>query len=218
MANIRQKGLKLSKGDYVSFIDDDVYCPSTWLQFIVQTLQEEGVVGVSGPTTITKEFRDNRDLFKFKRIKYLYDLLFLDGKANLPGFLSKCGAPSTYSNDEGCSYEGEVHYLECCNMSIKRKEAIDVGGFDPKYIGTGEWSEVELSLKLASRGKLLFKSKAALYHRPSKSGAYANRLSTLHRRQNFIKFQNRWIKPSLKRHLYWAFIWIYLKMKDWRMI
>ena len=218
LSRIRQRGLLLAKGDYVSFIDDDVYCPSTWLQSVIQAFQKEGVIGVTGPTTITGEFRNNRDLFKFKRIKHLYDLWFLDGQADIPGYISKCGAPSTYSNDEGCKYEGKVSYLECCNMSVKRKESINVGGFDPGYIKTSEWSEPDLSFRLGKLGDLNFVQSAGLCHRPSKEGIYKDRLSTLHRWRNFVRFQRQWIEPSLKRHLYWAFIWTYLKMKEFRMI
>lgn len=217
LSHLRDKGLRSAVGDIVSLIDDDVYCPPTWLQGVVEGFGE-GVVGVSGPTTITEEFRNNRDLFKFKWAKRLYDLWFLGGKANFPGKFSKCGAPTTHSNDRGCKYEGEVDFLEACNMSVKRKEALDVGGFDPIYIGTGEWCECDLSLKLGKVGRLWFSPNAGLYHRPSKQGIYKARLSTSHRWYNFMVFQRRWVKPHFITYIYRGFIWTYLKMKDLRMI
>ena len=216
LSRLREKGLEASWGDIVSFIDDDVYCKPAWLQSVVETFKKNGVVGVTGPTEILEEFKKNRDSIKFKRIKKFQDWLFEVDKR--PGHLSKCGAPSFASNYNECEYEGEVQYLECCNMSVKRKEALDAGGFDNSYIKTSEWSEVELSLRLGKVGKLLFRRNSGLYHRPSKAGVYGFRLSTRHRWKNFVLFQRRWIPVSFKRHLYWVFIWTYLKMKELRMI
>lgn len=217
LSELRDKGLRSSVGDIVCFIDDDVYCPPTWLQSVVEGFRE-GIVGVSGPTIISEEFRNNRDLFKYKWAKRLYDIWFIGESAGIPGKLSKCGAPSTNSNDEGCSYKGEVDFLEACNMSVKRKEALDVGGFDYGYYKTSEWCEVDLSKKLKSRGTLFFYPEAMLYHKPSKAGVYKERLSTKHRWENFCLFQRKWIKPSLQRHLYWVFIWTFFKLKELRMI
>ena len=122
------------------------------------------------------------------------------------------------SNFKGCEYEGKVDYLECCNMSVKRKEALDVGGFDLSYFKTSEWSEVDLALKLKKKGILTFNPKVLLYHRPSQQGIYADRISTKHRWENFKIFQKKWIKPSFKRLIYWAFVWTYLKIKELQMI
>ena len=211
LAELRQRGLETSGGSIVSFIDDDVYCPPTWAQGVMQSFRE-GVVGVTGPTTITEGFKKNRDCFKYKRLRKAQEWLFK--VPTTPGQLSPCGAPSMASNDEGCSYEGSVMYLECCNMSVKRKEALDVGGFDLSYTGTSEWCEVDLALKIARTGSLLFVKTASLFHRPSIQGIYKARIKTKHRWENFKFFQRRWIKRSLRRDLYWAFIWTYFRMKE----
>ena len=118
------------------------------------------------------------------------------------------------SNFEGCDYNGEVEYLECCNMSVWRTAALQVGGFDHGYIKTSEWCEVDLSKKLGNHGKLIFSPDVKLEHRPSKQGIYSARLSTAHRLYNFKRFQERWIKPSWKRTLYWIFVWTYFKVKQ----
>ena len=216
LARLRDKGLRHALSPIVSFIDDDVCCPTTWLESIYKVFKEKGVVGVTGPTTIIQEFQENRDCLKYKKLRKLQEWIF--AVSSKPGLLSVCGAPSMGSNFGGCSYQGEVDYLECCNMSVKKKEALDVGGFDHEYVQTGEWSEPDLSLKLKTRGKLYFRTSCGLYHRPSKQGVYASRLSTEHRWENFKRFQRTWIKPSLRRHLYWGFVWGYLRMKSWRMI
>lgn len=214
LSRLRDVGLRFAAGDIVTFIDDDVYCPPTWLQSVVEAFKKEGVVGVSGPTVITDEYRQNRDLFKYKWVSALYERIFIGEVAKIPGHLSKCGANSLRSNSADCSYEGRVDYLEACNMSVKRKEAIDAGGFDHNYKRTSEWCEVDLALKIKERGELWFSRSCLLYHRPSTQGIYRARISTQHRVENFIYFQRKWIGPSLKRHLYWIFVWTYLKLKQ----
>ena len=189
-----------------------------WAKSVIQAFKAKGVVGVSGPTIIEDEWRRNRDLFKYAGIRRGYDYLFLPGQSTRPGRLSSCGANSTASNDVGQDYEGEVDYLEACNMHVLRKEALDVGGFDHNYKLTSEWCEVDLALKIKSKGRLRYSKHCLLYHRPSAAGIYRARLSTRHRFENFTYFQKKWIKPSLRRHLYWAFVWTYLRMKEWRMI
>ena len=215
LSQLRQRGLECAVGSIVSFIDDDVYCPPTWLEGVVKGFRE-GVVGVSGPTIIVPEYQKNRDCLKYEKLRKLQEWIF---KVSLePGRLSPCGAPSMASNFKGCRYEGEIDYLECCNMSVRRSDAIDAKGFDTSYYRTSEWSEVELSLKLKRYGVLHFSLDALLFHRPSKAGVYKHRLSTAHRWENFKRFQRRWIKPSFRRHLYWLFIWTYYKLKEMTMI
>lgn len=211
LSELRDKGLHSASGRIVSFIDDDVYCPPTWLQGVVESFGE-GILGVTGPTIISEEHQLNRDCFKYKNIRKLQEWLFK--VPTTPSRLSVCGAPSMASNMHGCDYEGSVEYLECCNMSVLRDEAIRVGGFDHGYIKTSEWCELDLSKKLGNKGTLWFTTRARLEHHPSKSGIYSARLATDHRWLNFKKFQERWVKPSFRRSAYQGFVWAYFKVKN----
>lgn len=215
LSKLRDKGLRSATGAIVSFIDDDVYCPPTWLEGVIKGFGE-GVVGVTGPTTITRDYRGNRDSIAHER--YARPLWRLFGVSDKPGHLSPTGAPSMASNFEGCQYQGPVEYLECCNMSVKRKEALDVGGFDGAYEATAEWCEVDLALRLGILGELVFRQEAGLYHRPSKEGIYKSRLKTAHRWKNFLRFQNRWTRPTLRTYLYRGFVWLYFTLKTRAMI
>lgn len=221
LSKLRDTGLRCARGDIVSFIDDDVYCPSTWLEGVVTSFRK-GVIGVSGPTKIPTEYKSNRDIFKYKWFKNLHDKLFLQGKANCPGYLSSSGTPSLASCFDTACYEGEVSYLEACNMAVNRREAIEVGGFDLNFIGTSEWCEVDLALKLREKGTLLYSQKALLEHRPSKAGVYVSRLKTKHRYENFIYFQKKWegkwIQKGFITYGYRAWVWIYLTLKNIKMI
>ena len=211
LSELRDKGLKSSVGRIVSFIDDDVHCPPGWLQGVVESFGQ-GILGVTGPSVIPEAYQGNRDCLRYSKLRHLQEWVFK--VPSIPGTLSVCGAPSMESNFPRCSYEGPVEYLECCNMSVLRKEAVELGGFDHGYVKTSEWCEIDLAKRLASRGTLWFTTRAGLEHHPSKQGIYSARLSTHHRWLNFLKFQRRWIRGSIRRHLYWAFVWTYFKAKQ----
>lgn len=219
LAFARDKGLRKSVGEIVSLIDDDVVCSKDWAKSIAFLFDTKfNMVGLSGPTEIPDDYKQNRDLFKYRTIKKIYDWFFLDKVSGYPGRISRCGAPSTASNDGNCRYKGAVDYLECCNMSVRRQQAIEVGGFSTAYIKTSEWAEVDLSIKLGKVGSLYFHPDVSLKHLPSNTGVYANRLSTGHRWANFLWFQSCHVKLSLRTFLYRAFIWTYLQIKQHRIV
>ena len=211
LAHARNLGMKSAIGKILTFIDDDVWCPSTYLKSVVKEFNNPEVVGVSGPTLIESIYRSNRDLFKWSLAKKLHDWLFVKEARYWPGTLSECGTPSMSSNEPWCLYEGPVNYLEACNMSVRRSEALLTEGFDEGYVQTSEWSEPDFCFALSELGKLRFSQSCKLYHCPSKEGIYRNRLNTTHRWENFKKFQNRHGFHSL---LYRGFVWAYFKLKQ----
>lgn len=219
LSELRQKGLYAAQSSLVAFIDDDVYCTPGWLDAVVKCFKDKKeVVGVTGPTEVTKEYRKNRDIFKYRLSRRIYNWLFLDGRSKQPSYLSRCGTPSTASNDPGISYNGEASYLEACNFTVKREAAIAVGGFSFEYTVTAEWHEVDLALKLKKLGTLWYSQKAKLYHRPSQAGVYKARLKTHHRYENFLLFQRIWVKPSFKAYLYRAWVWTYFQLKGFGLV
>ena len=217
LSSLRQKGLEASIGKIVVFIDDDVVCPPLWLKSIVSEFEPNGVVGVTGPTVIPEQYRENRDLFKYKLIKKLYDSLFLKQARYYPAHLSFCGANSTVSNDYRLpnGYSFKCDYLEACNMAVLKEVAIKAGGFSDKYTYTSEWCEVDLALRMKFHGRLIFSSSCGLEHHPSKEGVYKDRLSTEHRWKNFIRFQH---SHCYNYKLYRSFVWIYLKLKSLKIV
>jgi GT2 family glycosyltransferase len=167
LAEIRNLGAKRARGQYLSFIDDDVVCSPEWLEALSGAFGK-GYAGVSGPSFSTREFRKNRDCFKFPVSWF---------GANTPGRLSAWGQWSLKATSKRCRYEGEVEYLEACNMSFEREAFWSVNGFDEHYRGIGDWSEPDLCFRLRAKGhKLWFSRDAVVEHRPSQSGAYKKRL------------------------------------------
>lgn len=205
LAEIRNLGAKRARGQYLCFIDDDVVCSPHWLESLRRTFSG-GCSGVSGPSFIKKESRKNRDCFKFPT--WLFS-------RKMPGVISEWGQWSLAATKEDCNYEGQVDYLEACNMAFERKAFEEVNGFDEQYRGIGDWSEPDLCFRLREKKHILWFSRdAVVEHRPSKSGAYKKRLVKCDRMENYELFSKRWIKPSVKHSIYKWLMRNYFKMKE----
>jgi len=214
LTRVRNKGLSQAKGDVVIFTDDDVYFPPTWLENIISVFTKFPMVGgVSGPAIIEKKYKGNRDITRFKTLKKIYDFMFLEGKENLPGLITKAGTWTTGAMNDSL-YEGEVDYLEACNMAY-RKECLDeVKGFDETFRGVGDWSEPDLAFRVREKGwKLWFSGGCRLYHRPNTGGAFRKRHKDYFRLENYKRFASKHIRPSKKHSMYLLFLKIYYKMK-----
>jgi len=205
LAALRNEGARRARGQYLCFIDDDVVCSPDWLEAVSGAFQR-GYAGVSGPSFSTKEFRKNRDCFKY------FVRIFSE---NIPGRISSFGQWSLAATKETCNYEGEVDYLEACNMSFKAEDFWSVNGFDEQYKGVGDWSEPDLCFRLREKGlKLWFSRNAVVEHRPSQSGAYKKRLVKCNRMENYELFSKRWIKICWKHTVYKMILRTYFWLKE----
>lgn len=193
LAKIRNLGAKRARGQYLCFIDDDVVCSPNWLEALSGAFSR-GYSGVSGPSVITKEFRKNRDCFRFPTAWF---------SEKTPGVISEWGQWSLEACKEGCSYDGPVDYLEACNMAFEAEAFWSVNGFDEQYRGIGDWSEPDLCFRLREKGhKLWFSRNAMVEHRPSQSGAYKKRLVKCDRIENYELFSERWLEQTIRHKFY----------------
>lgn len=205
LAEIRNLGARRARGQYLVFIDDDVVCSSHWLESLHRSFKR-GYSGVTGPSIIKREYRKNRDCFRLP--------VFLFSE-KVPGKISEWGQWSLEACKEGCSFNGEVDYLEACNMSFKAEAFREVGGFDESYKGIGDWSEPDLCFRLGAKGhKFWFSRDAVVEHRPSQSGAYKKRLVKCNRMENYELFSKRWLKDSFRHRLYKKMISTYFNLKE----
>ena len=211
LVQCRQLGVDNTKGEIVVFIDDDVEMGHMWLwNIIAEFNKDSNIVGVTGPTIVPEVWQMNRDIFKYFSIYKFFN------KSERPGYFSKWGVPSMYSNFKR-DYYGKVSYLECCNMALRRDIINRVGGFDLNYEKTSEWSEVDLAMRCSLYGKLIFSPRCALEHYPSKAGVYKDRLDTSHRYRNYIRFSDKHLKPcwqlTVYKLLYGGYLWLKEKVK-----
>jgi len=214
LAKIRNQGADKAKGEILVFIDDDVVCPPTWLEAIVSVFSKlPQVGGVSGPAIIPAKYKANRDITRFKLIKRLYDTIFLEGKANLPGLITKAGTWTTGAMED-VAYEGEVDYLEACNMAFRKEVFYDAGKFDETFRGVGDWSEPDLAFRVRERYyKLWFSQSAKCFHYPDKTGPFRKRNKDNYRVENYRRFASKWVRPSKKHSMYLLFLKTYYKIK-----
>lgn len=224
-------GWRVATGDIVIRIDDDVIVTPDWLKHIAETFDtDETIGGVTGPTIIPEDRLKGRDLTYFNQkmqnsssifwnlLSKVYYGYFMEGQPFGVSKFFKSGAFSLGSNYEAClKLEGLIpaDHLEACNSSIRRSLIERVGGYDPKYVGIGEYHEPDLAFKVKKLGyKLVFNPRAVLYHYPSVSGVFEARPQADARSKNFILFYFRHIKPNtldkfLRFSNYLVFINIY---------
>jgi GT2 family glycosyltransferase len=205
LAALRNEGAKRASGRYLVFTDDDVVCSSDWLESL-QRAFKRGYSGVSGPSFIKSEFQKNRDCFKFPVGLF---------SSRYPGRISSWGQWSLEATKESCDFEGEVDYLEACNMAFEKEAFWLVNGFDESYRGIGDWSEPDICFRIKALGKRLwFARNASVEHRPSQSGAYKKRLVKCDRMENYELFSKRWIRPSVQHSLYKMILRTYFWLKE----
>ena len=210
LAEIRNEGASRARGSILIFIDDDVVCSPGWFDGILRGFRGN-VGGVTGPAVVRGNYRRNRDVFKYGWINNL----FMDGRKMLPGHISRSGAWTTGATEE-CGYEGDVEFLEACNMAFTRDLFFEHNGFDTSYKGVGDWSEPDLAFRIRKSGyRMWFSKDARLEHRPSCSGAFKKRKSDSgNRLHNYELFSKRWIKPYWKHSLYKGILRTYYALKN----
>ena len=214
LARIRNEGLRQARGAISCFIDDDVQLPPTWLSRLLHAFEVPRVIGVSGPAIIPASYQRQRDLFRYPRLKSLHDWLFLES-IRYPGTLSLAGCPVILPYDTG--YQGEVQFLEACNMSFRTEALRAVGGFDEGYGGIGDWSEPDVCFRLRARfpeSRLLYQPECRLLHLPDQTGAYLLRRTTGARLTNYYLFAQRWVRPHWRHTLYKGFLRSYYTWKE----
>ena len=207
--SLRNGGLSFANAPITCIIDDDTICPPRWLEGILATFAKHPeVVGVSGPAIITDAWRKNRHLFRYPWLSRLYRWAFLD-HPDIPGHISRSGAPTTCSADADCRYEGYVDFLEACNMSWRTQPLRAIGGFDETFGDLGEWGEPDCAARLRPAGRCYFTPAASLFHQPARGGATLRRKRTQSRLQNVELFHRRWVAPSWRAAAYRGFLRLY---------
>jgi GT2 family glycosyltransferase len=212
LVGARNTGLNTSRGQIVSFIDDDVVVSEYWSQAIYDTFGNDSRIGgVSGPTIIPEDKIGNRDILGFqnkiknglfwKIIGRIYISLVLENSPFSIGRIFKSGAfslGSNYAEFSALDSTFDVDYLEACNMSFRKSVLDQTGGFLGEYGGLGDWSEPDLAFRVREIGyRLVFNPAAAVLHDISKQGVYKERGRDSHQRTlNFLHFYFKWIKPN----------------------
>jgi len=156
----RNQGILLSSAPLVAFIDDDCVVAADWLEQLAGAYQLHPEYGGIGGLIIDA--------------RWAYDPGQPIGRVDSRGRVT-----SNFFGDPGQVVE--VQILPGGNMSFRREQLIEVGGFDPSYIATNHREDPDLCLRLLKDGgRLGYQGKARALHLNAR-----NRLGELTRWDEF---------------------------------
>ncbi len=140
LPNARNVGVRLSSGDVVLFVDDDVIPDPDLIAAHAEAYRHPGIAGVGG------------------RVRGGYDRA--DGAV---GRFHPMGA--VVERNFGIDRGGEVDHLPGGNMSFRREVFARVGGFDATFGGSSIGEETDFCLRARRAGfRLAFEPRAAVEH------------------------------------------------------
>ncbi len=181
-------GLKLARGDYVCFLNSDVF-PKTpgWLDSMVAVADARPEIGVVGAMLVFEDETVQHEGVAFEPLAEFagWNFSLHPRKGRYP------------SGDESVQ---EVEAVTGACLMMPMGLAREVGGFDKGYV-IGDFEDVDLCLKARERGRICVVDRSArLYHleRQSQGGQQSSwRLNlTLY---NAWRFQKRWPPAALAR-------------------
>lgn len=139
---MRNVSVRASTGEILAFTDDDVAVDPRWLEELVTPLiRDPGVAGVGGAVL-------PRNSTLLGLCEYV---------------LGYPGGGLRYIH-AAAGRLVETHYLSTVNCAYRRQILLEVGGFHPKSVLSGE--DYLLSREVAKRHRCLFIPSAIVYHQP----------------------------------------------------
>lgn len=200
--------LERAKGEIFVRIDDDVELPDDWLRRIVKTFDSDSIAGVTGPTYVDVDLRNNRDSIRIARKPNSFLRWMFDGEPFACAKIYNCGSVSYGSNfAEKCQIHAPYYpdHLEGTNWAMRTWLIRAVGGFDPKFDGVAEWFDTDVEQKVKKLGySLRYNSGAFLYHNLRKGSHYSERFEGWGRMKNWLRFHLRHSKFHYKKIIWFT--------------
>ncbi len=212
------EALSISKSEIFIRLDDDVILDPQWYTNLLKTYKDPQVGGVTGPTILSPQGLQSRDLTTFiekfktssnplwKLIAKIYLEFLYEGKILKPSLFLPSGVFTLGSNYPSClklKKPIQVNNLEACNWSARTNLIKKVGGFDEIYLkGLGDYHEADIPFKISKLGyKLIFNPQAKLQHNVEVGTVSQARGKSYYRIQNLIIFYGRFFPIKSPKQL-----------------
>lgn len=144
-AKKRNLGVENAQGEIIAFIDDDAYPQEDWLEIANKEFQDKELIALGGPSLPPP----NSTFFQ-KVSNKVYEL---SSKKTGPRY--------------GKAKRQEIDDWPTCNLFVRKKDFLRVGGADSKYWG-GE--DTNLCYNLLKTGKkMIYVPEIGVFHHPRKS-------------------------------------------------
>ena len=142
----RNKGIKLSEGSVIAFLDDDSFIHKDWVEKVMYRLRDDNIDIVGGLV-----IDNDQELSRYHNTEVI-------GKV-FPSGMTVANFGSRIDRFI------EVDWLQGCNMAFKRKVFERIPGFDSACIGTAGYEETDLCIRAKKHGfKIYFDPQIVVEH------------------------------------------------------
>lgn len=147
----RNQGVRMSKGNIVLFVDDDVIPDSHLVSAHAAVYSSQAVGGVAGRRTLPG----------------------LEEQQEPVGMIDSRGR---HISNFSSLIPTNVEWASGCNMSFRRDLIFQAGLFEPKFLGTAAYEDVDFCFRLRRLGyEIRFEPRAHLIHLRAADGGCSNR-------------------------------------------